>query len=382
MRRRTWAGVATAVVAAGLVGGSVLVIGGRPSAAGVDASPTDAAVTSADPTASTPPPPALRVLSVAHAAAATAAADLGAVTVTFSAPVGATVTPSLTPSLTGAWTHPTPTTAVFSPTQVPLPGQVLTVTVPAGVVGTAGGRLAVASRTSWTTRPGDPARLQQLLGVAGYLPLSFTPAVPTPRTTAALAATVYAPVAGSYAWRFTAPAALRALYTGARSSLLTRGAVLSFQAQHGLATDGVAGPQVWSALIAAVADGSTSARAYTYVLVSKSRPESLVLYRNGAPILTTPVNTGVARAATPDGSWAVFARYQSQTMSGTNPDGSHYADPGVPWISYFLGGDAVHGFPRSSYGSPQSVGCVELPIATADRVWHLMGYGDIVTVQG
>ena len=36
-------------------------------------------------------------------------------------------------------------------------------------------------------------------------------------------------------------------------------------------------------------------------------------------------------------------------MKGTNPDGSKYADP-VSWIAYFNGGDAVHGFYRSSYG--------------------------------
>ena len=34
------------------------------------------------------------------------------------------------------------------------------------------------------------------------------------------------------------------------------------------------------------------------------------------------------------------------TMSGTNPDGSHYHDPGIPWVSYFNGGDALHGFIR------------------------------------
>ena len=56
-------------------------------------------------------------------------------------------------------------------------------------------------------------------------------------------------------------------------------------------------------------------------------------------------------------------------MSGTNPDGSHYVDPGIPWVSYFNGGDALHGFVRGSYGFPQSDGCVEMPVANAaDRV--------------
>ena len=56
----------------------------------------------------------------------------------------------------------------------------------------------------------------------------------------------------------------------------------------------------------------------------------------------------------------IYERLTTTTMSGTNPDGSHYSDPGVKWVNYFSGGSAVHGFPRASYGSPQSVGCLEL----------------------
>ena len=58
-------------------------------------------------------------------------------------------------------------------------------------------------------------------------------------------------------------------------------------------------------------------------------------------------------------------------MSGTNPDGSHYVDPGIQWVSYFNGGDALHGFVRGSYGFPQSDGCVEMPIANAAVVFPL-----------
>ncbi len=55
-------------------------------------------------------------------------------------------------------------------------------------------------------------------------------------------------------------------------------------------------------------------------------------------------------------------------MTGTDPDGVHYVAPDVPWVNYFNGGDAVHGYPRASYGFPQSNGCVELPIETAAAV--------------
>jgi len=70
----------------------------------------------------------------------------------------------------------------------------------------------------------------------------------------------------------------------------------------------------------------------------------------------------------------VYLRYLTQTMSGTNPDGSHYADPGIPWISYFDGSSALHGFIRATYGWPQSLGCVEMPFASAPH--HLAAYAD------
>ena len=54
----------------------------------------------------------------------------------------------------------------------------------------------------------------------------------------------------------------------------------------------------------------------------------------------------------------------------------------MPWINYFSGGSAVHGFPRASYGFPQSVGCLELPIPTAAKVFKLIDYGTLVNVAG
>ena len=68
-------------------------------------------------------------------------------------------------------------------------------------------------------------------------------------------------------------------------------------------------------------------------------------------------------------------------MSGTNPDGSHYHDPGIRYISYFNGGDAIHAFNRASFGTPQSLGCVELPLASAARVWPFTPIGTLVTVE-
>ena len=80
-------------------------------------------------------------------------------------------------------------------------------------------------------------------------------------------------------------------------------------------------------------------------------------------------------ATTANGTFPVYARYTVTTMTGTNPDGSHYVDPGIPWVSYFNGGDALHGFVRGSYGFPQSDGCVEMPVANAAMVFPLTRSG-------
>jgi lipoprotein-anchoring transpeptidase ErfK/SrfK len=153
---------------------------------------------------------------------------------------------------------------------------------------------------------------------------------------------------------------------------------MTFQAVNGMPTDGVAGEQVWAALLSQ--HPKFDPVPYTYAVVRETLPESISIYRDGKSVFTSPANTGIPQAPTAQGTFPVYLRYTSTTMSGTNPDGSHYSDPGVPWVSYFNGGDAVHGFLRGSYGSPQSLGCVELPYSTAQQAYDLMNYGTLVTV--
>ena len=98
-------------------------------------------------------------------------------------------------------------------------------------------------------------------------------------------------------------------------------------------------------------------------------------------MLTTPGNTGVPAAPTALGTYPVFEHLPVTTMTGTNPGGGHYSDPGIKWVSYFNGGDAIHAFDRASFGTPQSVGCVELPLAAAARVYPYTPIGTLVTIE-
>ncbi|MBX5436227.1 MAG: L,D-transpeptidase family protein [Alicyclobacillaceae bacterium] len=161
---------------------------------------------------------------------------------------------------------------------------------------------------------------------------------------------------------------------------MTAGAVMAFEADHGLAVDGLAGPKVSAALATALRNRQKHTRGYSWVYVSTSNPQTLWLWKDGRIVLRSLANTGIAAAPTPAGTWPVYLRYRSQTMEGTTPSGAYYRDPDVPWVSYFYRGDAVHGFPRARYGFPQSLGCVELPVAAAAKVWNNTAIGTLVTV--
>jgi hypothetical protein len=52
----------------------------------------------------------------------------------------------------------------------------------------------------------------------------------------------------------------------------------------------------------------------------------------------------------------------------------------IRWISYFHGGDALREFPRASFGTLQSLGCVELPEAAAAQVWPYTPDPTLVTI--
>jgi hypothetical protein len=234
----------------------------------------------------------------------------------------------------------------------------------------------------WLVPQGSTMRLEQLLAEQGYLPLTFHESTPVAKTLSAqLDAAVTAPQ-GTFSWRWgSTPTLLKDLWAPGAPNDILRGAIMAFQDQHGLATDGFAGPLVWGALVRDQLSGRTSSAGYTFVDVTKHIPERLTLWHSGATILVTPANTGVAAAPTQSGVYPVFYHIPSGTMTGTNPDGSHYSDPGIKWISYFHGGDALHGFPRGSYGTPQSVGCVEMPDDVAGRVWPYTPIGTLVDVH-
>jgi peptidoglycan hydrolase-like protein with peptidoglycan-binding domain len=236
---------------------------------------------------------------------------------------------------------------------------------------------------AWTTPQASELRLEELLALLRYLPLQWRADVAdAPRTTAAQLAAAVDPPRGRFSWRYpNVPPELARLWQPGTYNVIVRGAIMAFQNEHGLTVDGFAGRDVWRALIADVIAGKAREGGYSYVYVHSSVPQSLNLWHDGELILTSPGNTGVPAAPTQLGTFPVFEHIPVGTMSGTNPDGSHYHDPGIRWISYFNGGEGIHAFNRASFGTPQSLGCVELPLEAAAKVWPYTPIGTLVTVE-
>ncbi len=317
--------------------------------------------------------PGSRTSVVAEPAGGSRVSPLTPLTLTFARPVGSVLgsrLPRLEPAMPGHWAQVDSHTLSFRPTGLGL-----------GIGGTV--RVRVPGETlSWNVAGGSPLRLQELLARLGYLPVRWRQATDPPSTPASeVAAAVSAPQ-GTFSWRYPqTPASLQTLWKPGSWNVVTQGAVMRFENVHGMATDGVAGPQVWRALMHDDLAGRRYDAGYSYVFVHETIPQSLSLWHAGRVILTSPGNTGIAQSPTAPGTWPVFEHSSVGTMSGTNPDGTHYHDPGIRWISYFHGGDALHEFPRASFGTPQSLGCVELPEAAAAEIWPYTPIGTLVTIE-
>jgi peptidoglycan hydrolase-like protein with peptidoglycan-binding domain len=308
---------------------------------------------------------------------------------TFSKPVSEVLGgahPQISPATPGRWHETNSHTIAFTPSGfgAPLASQLrVQLPHPVSVTGT-NGSLSMTNTVQWTVPPGSTLRLQQLLAQVGYLPVDWHAAssAEVARTPSAQARAAVQPPSGSFAWRYpNTPHQLVAMWAPGQAGELTKGAVMKFENENELTVDGVAGATVWRKLMESAIAGERLREGYSYVYVHREVPETATLWSAGRTVISSPANTGIAGAETELGTFAVFEHIPEGTMSGTNPDGSHYEDPGIKWISYFNGGDALHNFDRSSFGTPQSLGCVELPLEAAAEIWKYTPIGTLVTIE-
>ena len=180
----------------------------------------------------------------------------GPLTLTFSQPVqdvlGA-ARPRLSPATPGRWRLLDAHTLAFQPSGLGFPfGEQVRLTLPVAVH-LAGQPGATLTRTlRWQVPQGSTLRLQQLLAQLGYLPLSWKPTLPAATSLAAQLRAAVSPPAGRFVWRYPRlRALLGSLWQPGQYTVMVQGAVMAFEADHGLTTDGVADSQVWADLLRA-----------------------------------------------------------------------------------------------------------------------------------
>jgi L,D-transpeptidase-like protein/Big-like domain-containing protein len=372
LSRKTAVWVSGAVIAVG--GATAGIVAATSSRSGSGGS---GAAHAADAAKHAAKPVALRLVSISPQDGATAANGATGVTVTYNQPLPATASlPSLQPAIAGSWQR-SGDTAVFTPAAGYPSGTPVTVTV-----ADASGKTERSVTSTFKTGKYSTLRLQEILAQLGYLPLTWTPAAgataPGNSRQAQMAA-AYDPPAGTFSWKPGYPASLHELWQQGSANTVETGAITAFEGDHEMVTTEAMSPALWASLLKAAAANDMNTDGYSYAIASQHLPETLTIWHDGQKRLTTPANTGISVSPTEAGTFPVYEKLQFQIMSGTNPDGSHYADP-VSWVSYFNGGDAVHYFPRGSYGWNQSLGCVELPTSTAHEAYDLLPYGSLVTV--
>jgi peptidoglycan hydrolase-like protein with peptidoglycan-binding domain len=297
------------------------------------------------------------------------------------APAASSPAPTLTPAVAGAWSV-VGNAEVFTPVSTLEPCSSYSLTVWAQT--TADAHAPLGRRRTLSLHVACPpiGALQQALARLGYLGAKFHPRYVVhiaagAETRREAAVNAFRPPRGALV---PDPADAPPVQAG-QLDATTKGALTVYQSDHGLAATGEPSYATWASLLAAETDYRRDPKPYTWVTVSESLPETLEVHVGDHLALSTPANTGVAGAETARGIFPIYSRLVSTTMTGEDPDGTKYVAPDVPWVNYFNGGDAVHGYPRASYGFPQSNGCVELPIEAAHTVFGMLQLGDIVDVS-
>jgi hypothetical protein len=150
----------------------------------------------------------------------------------------------------------------------------------------------------------------------------------------------------------------------------TSHAVLAFQAWHGLARDGICGPQTLAALESASRPTPATSLGDRHVEVHREKGVTLLVER-GRVLRALHSSSGGGTYATPPGGFSIF---RQELNSWSVP-----YRVWLPYASYFNGGIAFHAYPDvPSY--PASHGCVRLPIAEAPFAFAFMSIGTPVAV--
>jgi len=105
--------------------------------------------------------------------------------------------------------------------------------------------------------------------------------------------------------------------------------------------------------------------------------QTLTAYEGYTPVFTAIVSTGTSRTPTVVGTYNVYVKYVSTTMSGP---GYHLQN--VPYTMYFYRGYGIHGtYWHNNFGTPMSHGCVNMRTPEAEWLYNWAPVGTKVVTH-
>lgn len=109
----------------------------------------------------------------------------------------------------------------------------------------------------------------------------------------------------------------------------------------------------------------------------------LSAYEGDLLVFRAPVATGRDGFNTPTGDFAIYSKYDMQTMTGCM-GGECWNVPNIPWVQYVVGGVALHGtYWHNAHGTGvrMSHGCINLRIEDAQWLYEWADVGTRVIVS-
>ena len=199
---------------------------------------------------------------------------------------------------------------------------------------------------TWSVPAGSTLRLQQLLAKLGYLPGELLPERIGGADDGGPGGGCLEPAEGELRLALSRTRRRRSGTVGRRKLWRAhqgRGDGVR-ERSKGSRPTGIAGPVVWKALISAALKNQTSSFGYTYVYVTEGSPEQITVWHNGKTVVSRP-----RQHRDPAGADRTrhLRRLRAPPLRDDERDQPRRVDlsrPGDPWISYFNGGDALHGF--------------------------------------
>lgn len=109
--------------------------------------------------------------------------------------------------------------------------------------------------------------------------------------------------------------------------------------------------------------------------------QRLTAYLGNEVVGSWLISSGKAATPTQIGEGRIYAKYAMQTMTGTI-NGEYYYVPNIKWVSYFNGGEAIHGtYWHSNFGNPMSHGCINMTEEAAKVIYDFAPIGTKVIVH-